>query len=344
MPAANLTLESTPGSFNSFFAQAIDSKTNMRIIVASADQYARIKAETLGLPGIYVLQSGDSTVYVGQSKDLSTRLSTHRSKKKIGYTKVMVMVRDQSLSMHLDYAEAKLYVMLQDCGFKLDQMELGTGLDVKRKRLAGISREYLGIADELLAHFLTYCVALGLAPPIATKQELATVELPINNAPVQQEQLQPPALEPLSEQKIEDIPIADVEVLNPTYPLKLFCNRSGIRATGLYGADGSVTVLKGSIIKEAIVASAPLATIQQRNEFLAKGTLAPMKNSKEWQTGRDQTTGPERTQDEDLLLVTVDIEFKSASAAAALCTGASVNGWAEWKLEDGKALDSIRPK
>lgn len=303
MPVATLTLESTPGSFTSFFASALDTRTNLRVIVASADQYARISQETAGLPGIYVLQAENSAVYVGQSKDLSSRLATHRSKRKIGYTKVMVMVRDQSLAMHLDYAEAKLYDMLSECGFALEQTDLARGLKLKQQRLAAISREQLGVTNDLLSHFFAYCIALGLAPPAKTP-ELSP------HTPTEPGFALPAAILPPA-------PAAEPPLAEAHKSILVYSHQAGCDAKGRYEENGTVTVLAGSVVNAELKVSAPTAAALTRKRLLEQG---------------------QATESEGRYTFLTDVPCSSPSAAASLCTGSSANGWDTWQTVDKQSL------
>jgi predicted GIY-YIG superfamily endonuclease len=92
----------------------------------------RLLKEVGDLPSLYILQAEDSTVYVGQSKALGGRLKTHRTSGKIGFNRILAMVRDQSLAQYLDYAEAKIYDELTKRGLRLDQADLSAGLETKR--------------------------------------------------------------------------------------------------------------------------------------------------------------------------------------------------------------------
>lgn len=166
MTLAELIIDSSPTNFESFYLKATDQTTSLVVLVAAREQ-VKVLRENLGdAPGIYVLQAEDSTVYVGQSKNLRDRLKSHRSSDKIKFRRVMVMFRDQSLSRYLDYAEAKIYQHLKEMGYKLDQSSLTNSLGVKKDRLLSLDKAHVATADGLIRQFLSYVVALGLAKPM----------------------------------------------------------------------------------------------------------------------------------------------------------------------------------
>ena len=167
MPIAELILDSSSTDFESFYFKATDQHTQCRVLVASRDQFKRLLAEADNAPGLYILQAEDSTVYVGQSVDLQGRLKNHQSNNKIGYRKVMVLLRDQGLARYLDYGEAKLYQTLKSVGFRLEQSDLSGSLAVKQRRLEAMDRQHVTTADGLIKLFLEYSVALGLSKPLA---------------------------------------------------------------------------------------------------------------------------------------------------------------------------------
>ncbi len=168
MPIAELVLDSSPSDFESFYFKATDQHTSLVVLVASKDQFKRLLDSAGGSPGLYILQAEDSTVYVGKSIDLSVRLRNHKTNDKIGYRRVMLMMRDQGISRYLDYGEAKLYDTLSGLGYRLEQSPLSGSLDVKRLRLASMDEEHVAMADGLVKQFLSYSVALGLSRPART--------------------------------------------------------------------------------------------------------------------------------------------------------------------------------
>lgn len=175
MPIAELVLDSSPSDFESFYFKATDQQTSLVVLVASKDQFKRLLDSVGGSPGLYILQAEDSTVYVGKSVDLATRLRNHKTNDKIGYRRVMLMMRDQGLSRYLDYGEAKLYDTLRLLGYRLEQSPLSGSLDVKRQRLASMDAEHVVMADGLVKQFLAYSVALGLTRPASPPGVPATV-------------------------------------------------------------------------------------------------------------------------------------------------------------------------
>lgn len=165
MPLAELILDSSPTNFESFYLKATDQTTSLVVLIAAREQVKRLR-ESLGeAPGLYILQAEDSTVYVGQSKNLRDRLKSHRSSDKIKFRRVMVMYRDQGLARYLDYSEARIYQHLKELGYRLDQTSLTGSLSTKKDRLLALDREHVATADGLVRQFLSYAVALGLAKP-----------------------------------------------------------------------------------------------------------------------------------------------------------------------------------
>lgn len=165
MPLAELILESSPSNFESFYLKATDQTTSLVVLVAAREQVKRLRENLGEAPGLYVLQAEDSTVYVGQSKNLRDRLKSHRSSDKIKFRRVMAMYRDQGLARYLDYAEARIYQDLKEMGYRLDQNSLTSSLSVKKERLLSLDKEHVSTADGLIRQFLSYVVALGLARP-----------------------------------------------------------------------------------------------------------------------------------------------------------------------------------
>jgi hypothetical protein len=165
MHVAELVLESSSTDFESFFVKATDQKTSLVVFAASRDKLRQLLEDVNGLPGLYILQAEDSTVYVGKSVDLAMRLKSHRSTDKIRYRRVLVVTRDQGITRYVDYGEAALYVRLRDMGFRLEQTTLASSIDVKRLRLLDLNRAHVAMADDVVDSFLRYAMALGLSKP-----------------------------------------------------------------------------------------------------------------------------------------------------------------------------------
>jgi hypothetical protein len=103
-------------------------------------------------------------------------------------------------------------------------------------------------------------------------------------------------------------------------PASVFlCTRGGSNAKGVYNEEGFV-VLADSLARREITASAHEGLERRRQELIADGALEPTKLG---------------------LRFTRDTAFPSPSAAAAIVTGGSANGWVEWKRADGKTLDEV---
>lgn len=165
MPVANLVLDAPTKDFESYYIKVTDGASNLVVYSASLDKSKKLLRCVGELPGLYILQAEDSTVYVGQSKTLKSRLNNHRSTRKIGFVRILAFVRDQGLAQYLDYAEAKIYDELNKRGFHLDQTSLSSSLDAKRKRLSAQDDEHVQTADDHVMRFLTYAVVLGLTRP-----------------------------------------------------------------------------------------------------------------------------------------------------------------------------------
>ena len=101
----------------------------------------------------------------------------------------------------------------------------------------------------------------------------------------------------------------------------LYCRLKGAEARGHRTPDGFV-VLKGStaVLQERQAAHKWPASIAQRNQLIADGTLAQAAGFYEF---------------------TRDVEFSSPSAAAAVIQGGSANGLIEWKTKDGRVLKDL---
>ena len=97
--------------------------------------------------------------------------------------------------------------------------------------------------------------------------------------------------------------------------------RNSIKAYGVYGGD-KFQVLEGSEVNLAKPANLEKYN-KQRKELLGKGDII-------------------RQADKYILKVT--LEFNTPSGAGEFILGGSINGWAEWKNQDGKTLDEIYRK
>lgn len=115
-----------------------------------------------------------------------------------------------------------------------------------------------------------------------------------------------PIFEPAAEQK------TDAEHV-------FFCRRGGADARGVYNEDGFV-VLKGSIGRRALTESSLDTVGPRREELIGSGVI----------NGTPEGYRFER-----------DWAFSSPSAAAAIVTGSSANGWIEWKNARGQTLDEV---
>ena len=93
----------------------------------------------------------------------------------------------------------------------------------------------------------------------------------------------------------------------------------GLLATGQRTAGGFV-VFKNSEATLDLRPSAPPWVIQQRDKFIADGTLSKLADKFEF---------------------TKDVEFTSPSAAAAVVCGGHVNGLTAWRNADGKNLKNL---
>ncbi|MEQ8771066.1 MAG: GIY-YIG nuclease family protein [Phycisphaerales bacterium] len=97
------------------------------------------------------------------------------------------------------------------------------------------------------------------------------------------------------------------------------CKRGGADARGIYNEEGFV-VLAGSICRSEVSPSASEGVVRKRSELLEQGVV-------------EQTAAG--------LLFRRDVPFASPSAAAAVVTGSSANGWTEWKNATGQTLDEV---
>lgn len=97
--------------------------------------------------------------------------------------------------------------------------------------------------------------------------------------------------------------------------LRFFFRGAGFAAEMELGASGDFVVLAGSRARVDIAATIPRGTSALRKTLLNSGVLR---------------------QEEAFLAFTSDYSFSSASAAAAMIYGNSVNGRNSWKLPDGR--------
>jgi hypothetical protein len=95
--------------------------------------------------------------------------------------------------------------------------------------------------------------------------------------------------------------------------------RKDVHSKGIYDGSG-FTVLKGSIISKD---SFPSLTSKEKRQKMAY-EYAKLINGE--------------------LVMQSDKTFSSPSAAGVFCVGSNINGWSEWKDQDGRTLDKIYRK
>jgi len=101
-----------------------------------------------------------------------------------------------------------------------------------------------------------------------------------------------------------------------------YCKRGGADARGVYNEEGFV-VLKGSLARRATTSSSHDTIEPKREELVGAGVLIAAKDGYRFER---------------------DMAFSSPSAAAAIVTGGSANGWVEWKNSKGLTLDEVYRK
>lgn len=101
-----------------------------------------------------------------------------------------------------------------------------------------------------------------------------------------------------------------------------YCKRGGADARGVYNEEGFV-VLKGSLARRETTSSSHDMVGPKREELIGSGVLAPAKDGYRFER---------------------DMAFSSPSAAAAIVSGGSANGWVEWRNAKGQTLDEVYRK
>lgn len=101
-----------------------------------------------------------------------------------------------------------------------------------------------------------------------------------------------------------------------------FCKRGGADARGVYNEEGFV-VLKGSLARRDAALSSHDTIEPRREELLGSGVLTATKTGYRFER---------------------DWAFTTPSAAAAIVSGGSANGWIEWKNGKGQTLDEVYRK
>lgn len=96
-----------------------------------------------------------------------------------------------------------------------------------------------------------------------------------------------------------------------------FCRQSGADAKGVYSLDGFI-VLEGSFARGTITSSMESILPEKRKRLIDSGVLREHENGYKF---------------------TRDYAFNSPSAAGAMVTGASVNGWIVWVDEQGRSMN-----
>lgn len=105
-----------------------------------------------------------------------------------------------------------------------------------------------------------------------------------------------------------------------THPILKLDGR-GITAQGYYVDPRHFIVKAGSQVTKDIVPSAPSRVDKKRKELRVANILV---------------------EEEDILRLSEDVEFKSPSGASDFLLGSSSNGWTAWKDENGKPLADYR--
>lgn len=101
-----------------------------------------------------------------------------------------------------------------------------------------------------------------------------------------------------------------------------FCKRGGADARGVYNEEGFV-VLKGSLAQRETTTSSHDTVEPKREELIGSGVLVAVKEGYRFER---------------------DMAFSSPSAAAAIVSGSSANGWVEWRNAKGQNLDEVYRK
>ncbi|MCC7141087.1 MAG: GIY-YIG nuclease family protein [Candidatus Eisenbacteria bacterium] len=101
-----------------------------------------------------------------------------------------------------------------------------------------------------------------------------------------------------------------------------YCKRGGADARGVYNEEGFV-VLKGSLARRETTSSSHDMVEPKREELIGSGVLAPARDGYRFER---------------------DMAFSSPSAAAAIVSGGSANGWVEWRNAKGQTLDEVYRK
>lgn len=101
-----------------------------------------------------------------------------------------------------------------------------------------------------------------------------------------------------------------------------YCKRAGADARGVYNEEGFV-VLKGSVARRETTTSSHDMIEPKREELVGSGVLVSTREGYRFER---------------------DMAFSSPSAAAAIVTGGSANGWVEWKNSKGLTLDEVYRK
>lgn len=101
-----------------------------------------------------------------------------------------------------------------------------------------------------------------------------------------------------------------------------YCKRGGADARGVYNEEGFV-VLKGSVARLDTALSSHDSVEPRREELVGSGVLSATKGGYRFER---------------------DWVFTTPSAAAAIVSGGSANGWIEWKNGKGQTLDEVYRK
>jgi hypothetical protein len=118
-------------------------------------------------------------------------------------------------------------------------------------------------------------------------------------------------------------PIFEPAVSKTTEERDMFyCKRGGADARGVYNEEGFV-VLKGSLARRDPALSSHDAIEPRREELLGSGVLSSTKDGYRFER---------------------DWAFATPSAAAAIVSGGSANGWIEWKNGKNQTLDEVYRK
>ena len=167
---ASVSLRFAEGNPFYFTAHCRELDTDLEFRTMSRD---RLVDELDGLElkvGVYIFQSTDRVLYVGQSKTLANRLGKHERM----FERAFLLTGEQRLRQYLDYIECYLERLVRQLGYRTDQRNFSDQSEaVFRVQLEMLGGQHVNRCERFAELFACMSIALGLQPPYPATTENA---------------------------------------------------------------------------------------------------------------------------------------------------------------------------